>query len=66
MNAANTVENIEISPKRPPEYTPNAATLVAAREARNIMSGKIRVEWNHPPATKEELKAKLKEIGQEA
>jgi hypothetical protein len=40
----------------------NAVTLAAIREAEDIMSGKIKVEWNHPPATKEELKDKLREL----
>jgi len=29
---------------------PNAVTLAAAREARDIMSGKTQVDWNRPPA----------------
>jgi hypothetical protein len=53
MNAAKTVENIEISPKRPPD-TPNAVTLAALQEAEAIATGKIQVEWQQPPATKVE------------
>jgi hypothetical protein len=66
MNVAKTVENIEISPKRPPEHTPNAVTLAALREAEAIATGKIQVEWQHPPATKEELKAQLRKMAEEA
>jgi hypothetical protein len=66
MNVVNTVENVEIAQKRPSEHTPNTVTLDAMREARDIMNGKIQVAWNHPPATKKELKVKLKELEQEA
>jgi hypothetical protein len=47
------------------DLRPNAVTLAAVQEARDIMSGKIKVEWNHPPATKEDLRAKLGEMGQD-
>jgi len=43
---------------------PNAATLAAAMEARDIMSGKIKVDWNRPHTTKEELKAQLQDMAQ--
>jgi len=43
---------------------PNAVTLAAVREARDIMSGKIKVDWNRPHATKEELKAQLQDMAQ--
>jgi hypothetical protein len=54
-----------VKPVHKADPRPNAVTLAAVREARDIMSGKIKVEWNHPPTTKEELKAKLREMGQE-
>jgi hypothetical protein len=66
MNAVNTVENVEISQKSPPEYTPNAVTLAALREAEAIATGKIQVEWQRPPATKEKLKAQIRKIAEEA
>jgi hypothetical protein len=66
MNAAKPVENIEISPKRSSEHTPNAVTLAALREAEAIATGKIQVEWQHPPATKEELKVQLRKMAEEA
>jgi hypothetical protein len=65
MNAMDTVETARKGAKIDRTPRPNAVTLAAAREARDIMSGKIQVEWNHPPATKEELKAKLKDMVEE-
>jgi hypothetical protein len=44
------------------EHTPNAVTLAAIREAEDIMSGKIKVEWNHPPASKEGLRDELRKM----
>ena len=41
---------------------PNAETLAAVREARDLMSGKAGVEWNRPPSSREELKARLTEM----
>jgi hypothetical protein len=64
----NTVDTIRTAQKGlgvDHESGPNVVTLAAAQEARDIMSGKIKVEWNHSPATKEELKAQLEKIGQE-
>jgi hypothetical protein len=47
------------------EHTPNAVTLAAMQEAGDIMNGNLKVNWNHPPATKEELKIEIKKILQE-
>ena len=44
----------------------NAKTLAAMQEARDIMSGKIKVEWQRPPATQEALKAQLRNMADEA
>ena len=65
MNAMDTVRTAQKGSKVDHTPRPNAVTLAAARESRDIMSGKIQVEWNHPPATMEELKAKLKDMAQE-
>ncbi|MDR2078893.1 MAG: hypothetical protein LBP74_04115 [Treponema sp.] len=46
-------------------HVPNAVTLAALREAEAIAAGKIRVEWQRPPATKEELKAQLRKMTEE-
>jgi hypothetical protein len=48
------------------EHTPNAETLAAFKEAEAIATGKIQVEWQHPPTTKEELKAQLRKMVKEA
>jgi hypothetical protein len=64
MNAAKTMENIEISPKHPSEYTPNAVTLAALREAEVIAGGEVPSAVFIDPArcrTLEELKASLKQ-----
>ena len=53
---------IETAVENPPF---NAVTLAAMQEARDIMSGKIKVEWQRPPATKEELKAQLEKMVEE-
>jgi hypothetical protein len=42
----------------------NAKTLAAVQEARDIMSGKIEVEWQRPPAAKEELKVQLRKMAE--
>jgi hypothetical protein len=44
----------------------NAVTLAALREAEAIATGEIQVEWQRPPATKEELKAQLRKMAKEA
>ncbi|GHT87307.1 hypothetical protein FACS1894137_14390 [Spirochaetia bacterium] len=74
MNAVNTVRTANEAPgldhdgechlcaKNPPF---NAKTMAALQEARDIMSGKTKVEWQHPPATKEALKIQLGKMGQE-
>ncbi|MCL2233315.1 MAG: hypothetical protein FWB99_09590 [Treponema sp.] len=53
---------VSLDLETPPSYSPrpNAVTLAAAREARDIMNGKTHVDWNSPPATKEDLKAQLR------
>ena len=74
MNVANTVEPLKISQTGADagyvcphcgktEHAPNTVTLAAMREAQDIMTGKIKVEWQHSPATKEELKVQLEKIG---
>jgi hypothetical protein len=65
MNTVDTVKTDQEELGVDHEPRPNIVTLTAAQEARDIMSGKIEVEWNHPPATKEELKAQLEKTGQE-
>ncbi|GHU70543.1 hypothetical protein FACS189450_05140 [Spirochaetia bacterium] len=52
-----------ICAKNPPF---NAKTLAALREAEDIATGKIKVEWQHPSATKDELKAQLQKMVEEA
>jgi hypothetical protein len=47
-------------------HVPNAVTLTALREAEAIAVGKIQVEWQRPPATKEELKARLRKMAEES
>ncbi|MDR1288153.1 MAG: hypothetical protein LBK08_11130 [Treponema sp.] len=44
----------------------NAVTLAAMQEAEAIVTGKIRVEWQRPPATKEELKTQIRKMTEEA
>jgi hypothetical protein len=70
MNAVKQAENVETGTDAgyicphcgKTEHIPNAVTLAAMQEAKDIMSGKIKVKWNHPPATKEELRDELREI----
>jgi hypothetical protein len=38
----------------------NAVTLAALREAEAVATGNIQVEWQHPPATKEESKVQIR------
>ena len=57
-------QSLDCEGESPKNSRPNAATLAAAREARDIMSGKIKVDWNRPHSTKEELKAQLQDIAQ--
>jgi hypothetical protein len=64
MNVVDTVKTAQKRTEVDHEPRPNAVTLAAAQEARDIMSGKIKVEWNHPPATREELKVQVEKIGQ--
>jgi hypothetical protein len=52
----------DICPECGKAHVPNAVTLAAMQEAEDIMSGRIKVQWNHPPATKEELRDELREI----
>ena len=54
---------IETAVENPPF---NAVTLAALREAEAIATGKIQVEWQRPPATKEALKAQLRKMAEEA
>jgi hypothetical protein len=75
MNAANTVENIEISQTRTnagyvyprrgkAEHIPNAVTLAAIQEAEAIARGEVSGAVFIDPAlcrTREELKASLKQ-----
>ncbi|MDR2767908.1 MAG: hypothetical protein LBB82_06235 [Treponema sp.] len=63
---AETGINGDICPECGKVHVPNAVTLVAMREAEAIATGKIRVEWQRPPATKEELKAQLWKMAKDA
>jgi hypothetical protein len=64
----NVVDMVESSRKSGVDYDPrpNAVTLAALREAEAIATGKIQVEWQHPPATKEELKFQMKKMIEKA
>jgi hypothetical protein len=74
MNAVNTVEKAETGTDAgyicphcgKTEHTYNAVTLAAMEEAEAIARGEIQVEWQHPPATKEELKAQIRKMVEEA
>jgi hypothetical protein len=60
MNAVETVETARKGPEIDQNPPFNAVTLAAMREAEAIATGKIRVEWQRSPATKEELKAQIR------
>jgi hypothetical protein len=66
MNAIDMVETARKGSEIDQNPPFNAVTLAAMQEARDIMSGKIQVEWNHPSAVKEELKAQIKKMVKEA
>ncbi|MDR2470708.1 MAG: hypothetical protein LBD09_01185 [Treponema sp.] len=62
MIAVESVKDARKGPDIDREPRPNAVTLAAMRETRDMMDGTIKAEWNHPPAVKEELKAQLRKM----
>jgi hypothetical protein len=62
MNAVETLKTTQKEPETDRNPSCNAVTAAAMQEARDIMSGKIQVKWERPPASKEELKARLREM----
>jgi hypothetical protein len=66
MNAIDTVATTQKGPEIDQNPPFNAETLAAMREAEAIATGKIQVEWQRPPATKEELKAHIRKMVKEA
>jgi hypothetical protein len=66
MNAVDTVVTAQKGPEIDQNPPFNAVTLAAMREAEDIATGKIQVEWQRPPAAKEELKAQIRKMVEEA
>jgi hypothetical protein len=56
----------DVCPECGKAWVPNAVTLAALREAEAIATGKIQVEWQRPPASKEALKAQLRKMVENA
>jgi hypothetical protein len=65
MNAAHTLENVEISPEYLSGHTPNAETIAAFEEVEAILRGEIPSAVfidSRQYQTREELKTALKEL----